>query len=125
MTTGKKIGLYSLASFLAIAVTWLLTFGTSWLDSIQNQGILLFLGVVVLAVVWASVRLFARAKEIEPVRPLTKRNAHLLQAEEALLRASASPPSHQQAELLRAAKSGQETPAEELLRATQGNKDNE
>jgi len=64
-----------------------------------------------------------RESSVERVTLLNKHTAVLLPPEETLVRASDSPPSHQQAELLRAAHPGQEMPPEELLRATPGNRD--
>lgn len=65
-----------------------------------------------------GIYFFKKERKVERVVPITNRTATTLPPEESLVRASALPPSHQQAELLRAAQYGKETPAEELLRAT-------
>ena len=66
--------------------------------------------------------LYRKERTVERVAPITRYTTSALPPEQTLVRASALPPSHQQAELLRAAPQGSETPAEELLRATIGNR---
>ena len=69
---------------------------------------------------WKCIELLRAMRSIEPVQPVTERNAHLLPLQDTLVRSSDLPPSEQQAELLRAVQTGQETPLEELLRSVTG-----
>jgi hypothetical protein len=114
-TTGKKIGLYSMAVFLVCAGV-MEALEMNWHNGVMS--IIFGVAVIILAV-WCCKHFVVTAKKIEPIRLHTKRATDLLAPEESLIRASDRPPSQQQAELLRAAGQGAETPAEELLRAGQ------
>ena len=62
---------------------------------------------------------FEYAKSMEPVAPISERNAHRAPLSETLVRGSDVPLTNQQGQLLRAAQRGVATPPEQLLRAEQ------
>ena len=134
---GKKIGLQSLATVVAtvFVTSGLFTASCLLVTCLSIPSLLrhperffaklfitMFLGICTWAMYWLSNTMFANAKSIEPVAPITERNAHLLPAQDTLVRGSDLPPSEQQSELLRATQNGQETPPEELLRMVVGDK---
>jgi len=127
-TIGKKSALYSSATALGGAGVFLLLTAVllSW-SSLHAaiaeipRFLLSLLNAAVAAsgcaAVWAAFRVFYRAREIEPVAPITKYNADQLPVSETLVRASARPLNEQETELLRPVTHQQETPPDQLLRA--------
>lgn len=128
-TIGKKSALYSSATALGSAgvVLVLAALLLSWSSfhaaiaeiprfflSLLNGGV----AVSGCAALWAACKVFHKAKEIEPVAPITKYNASQLPVSETLVRASARPLTEYEAELLRPITHQQETPPDQLLRAT-------
>jgi hypothetical protein len=131
LTLGTKSALYSSAAAIAgVGSALLLTaLLLSWFSfqagmneiarfllSLAN-GTLATLGC---GAMWAAYRVFRRARQIEPVAPITVYNANQLPAAETLMRASECPVTEHRYELLRPAGHGQETSPEQLLRSTQG-----
>ena len=129
---GKKVGFYSFSSLALIGGS--IGFGLAlyaFLVNVSGAGNHFFLHSAVLAplsmvlipvfiiIAGVSIPLMKRAKAIEPVQPVTDRNAHLLPLQDTLVRSSDIPTTVQQAELLRATQN-QETPPEELLRSVAG-----
>jgi hypothetical protein len=94
--------------------------GMSETDGRDNLFVLFLTAAILFTagVFFLAYSFWKKERTIERVAPITKRTTSTLPPEESLVRASAVPPSQQQAELLRAAQYGKETPAEELLRAT-------
>jgi hypothetical protein len=66
--------------------------------------------------------MYNKAREIEPVAPITRHNTGHLPEVETLVRGSDRPVTAEQAELLRAVRQTPESPPEQLLRATQENR---
>ena len=125
---GKRLTLYSVASaiqalgFLGLSIVVILLIMA--MEPRVRAVFLVLSGVLALIslpCLFLSKRLFVRVRAMEAVAPITDRNAHLLPAEESLLRGSDISPTEQQAELLRAVQTGQETPPEQLLRSVAGN----
>jgi len=119
-TIGKKVGLFSLSGFI-LGAGLVLTLCTLICLYFSVALLALFFGALTVGAFWYSTRVFVQAKEVEAVRPVTQRTAHLLPPEESLVRASDAPHAHLKSELLRAAQSGQDTPVEELLRGASVN----
>ena len=123
---GNKVGLYSLVSLLLGIglIGALLTLVSSVQVWMGNQAINSCIPPICFAItypiLWSARSLFRKATAIEPVQPVTERNAHRLPQKLTIVRSSEIPPTEQQAELLRAAQTGQETPPEQLLRAVAG-----
>ncbi len=90
-----------------------------WIGEFRIENFLLsvLFGVLGFGIILTGKKIVHSADRIEPVVLLTKHNTGDIPEAEILVRASALPPSHQQAELLRAALGSNETPEEELLRA--------
>jgi len=128
-TIGKKSALYSSATALGgTGVALVVTAGLlSWLNfhapiaEIPRFLLSLLDGGIALsgcAALWFAFVMFHRAREIEPVAPITKYNADQLPVSETLVRASARPLTEQGTELLRPLTHQPETPSDQLLRAT-------
>jgi hypothetical protein len=88
-----------------------------YLKIIASSGVVVFCDMLIsLGVGWAGIRIFKKARQIDPGLPRTCANIAHLPAAESLVRASEPPVLSQQSVLLRPAAGTQDRHEEQLLR---------